>query len=97
MKGFTHQTKLQLPYYVSTAGSQHAIMFEFCNCETDMETLCRANYWPATPKIPTMAFHFDFMNLMEALLLECQVAAKDFSAAIKHKTEFGKFTSCKVS
>ena len=52
-------------------------MFEFCSCEIDVETLCRSNYWPATPKIP------EFMNLIEVLLL---VAAKDFLAAIKHKT-----------
>ena len=71
-------------------------MVEFCRCESDVETLCCLQYWPATPKVPTLAFHFEFMKWMEALLLECQVAAKDFSAAVKYKTQFASFSSCKV-
>ena len=36
-----------------------------------------------TPKRPTVAFSFQLLDYLEALLLECQVAVSDFTAALK--------------
>ncbi len=55
---------------------------EVCQCEHIGLTLVRNRLWPATPVRPGIGFHFDLLDQMEALLLECQVAAKDFSAAL---------------
>ena len=55
---------------------------EVCQCEHAGVTLVKNRLWPATPVRPGIAFHFDLLDQMESLLLECQVAAKDFSAAL---------------
>ena len=40
-------------------------------------------YWPAISTRPGLAFTQAFMNWMEALLSECQVAVQDFSSAFE--------------
>ena len=57
--------------------------FMCCTCEAISITLSRARLWPATPKNPQLAFTFELLDLIEALMLECQVALKDFCAALK--------------
>jgi len=47
----------------------------------DATKLVKFNYWPATPVVPQVAFSFEFMDLLEALLLECHVAVQDFTKA----------------
>ena len=42
-------------------------------------TMVRARMWPASPQYPRLAFSFEMMDWVEALLLECQVAVKEFS------------------
>ena len=59
----------------------------FCACETETETLLRAHLFPATPKLPQVAFTFDLMDWLEALMLECQVSVQDFVAAIDSLTD----------
>ncbi len=54
-----------------------------CECEALAITLARANLWPATPKSPQLAFTFELLNLIEGLMLECQVSLKDFWEALK--------------
>ena len=54
-----------------------------CNCESIALTLAQAELWPATPTNPRCAFSFNMLNLVEALLLECQVSLKDFCSALK--------------
>ena len=51
---------------------------EFCSCESEVETLLHAHLFPATPKQPQLAFIFQLMDWLEALMLECQVAVQDF-------------------
>jgi hypothetical protein len=45
-------------------------------------TLARAHLWPASPSYPQYAFSFSLLDWAESLLLECQVALKDFCQAI---------------
>lgn len=40
------------------------------------------HFFPATPKNPRLAFSFTLLDVMEAYMLECQVALKDFVAAL---------------
>lgn len=42
----------------------------------------RAHLFPATPKQPKLAFTFTLLDWFKALMLECQVSAADFVAAI---------------
>ncbi len=65
-------------------------MFQFvcCDCEPLAVTLSRARLWAATPVHPQFCFSFELLDWMEALLLECQVALKDFSSALKYRNPF---------
>ena len=69
-------------------GVEHRIQFSYCHCEPLMKTLCRAQLWPATPTYPHYAFSFALLDWAEALLLECQVALKDFCNALSFRAPF---------
>ena len=56
-----------------------------CQCETIAVAMARARLWPATAQNPQLAFTFELLDWAEALLYECQVAVKDFLAALKFK------------
>ena len=47
--------------------------------------MVHARLWPATPQHPRLAFSFEVLDWAEALLLECQVALKDFCKAMEFK------------
>ena len=55
-----------------SVGVQHPIDIVCCDCEPLAVTLVKAHLWPATPQYPKFAFTFKFLDLAEALLLECQ-------------------------
>ena len=55
----------------------------FCECEPDALILMRLRYWPGTPKRPAVAFSFALMDWLELLLVECQVAVKDFATVLE--------------
>lgn len=61
-----------------------SINFQFCSCEGDCIKLIRLHYWPATSTKPQIAFDFHFLDWLEALLLECQVAVQDMTQAISY-------------
>lgn len=63
-------------------GCYHSVCVTFCGCESEVETLMRSRLFAATPKQPKLAFTFDLLDWFEALILECQVPAQDFVAAI---------------
>lgn len=64
-------------------GVQHNVMFMFCHCFGEVDTLLHFELFPATPKRPTVAFSFQLLDYLEALLLECQVAVSDFIGALQ--------------
>ena len=68
--------------YILLLGSQRKIKFQFCDCYSEVDTLIKLGYFAATPQCPQLAFQFQLLDLLEALLLECQVAVKDFTAAM---------------
>ena len=39
--------------------------------------------WPTSPYFPQLTFTFGLMDWLEALMMECQVALKDFCAALQ--------------
>ena len=51
-------------------------------------TMVRARMWPASPQFPRLAFSFELMDWVEALLLECQVAVKEFCGALYFKCPY---------
>ena len=63
-------------------GEEHNILFVWCACEPLVLTMVRARIWPSTPQRPNLAFTFDLLDWAESLLLECQVALKDFCKAL---------------
>ena len=65
------------------AGMEHKICFASCSCEPLPVTMARAELWPATPHNPHFAFTFSLLDWAEALMLECQVALKDFCSSLK--------------
>lgn len=69
-------------------GTSHMVRILCCDCEPLTVTLCRANLWPASPTNPRVAFTYGLLDLVEALLLECQVALKDFCSALKYRNPF---------
>lgn len=79
---------------LSMLGVQHSITFVCCDCEPLAETLVRARLWPASPHYPRYAFSFDLLDWAEALLLECQVALKDFCQALSFRCPFKTLKVC---
>ena len=63
-------------------GIPRSINFQFCSCESDCIKLIRVHYWPATSTKPQIVFDFHFLDWLEALLLECQVAVQDMTQVI---------------
>ncbi|XP_065893500.1 uncharacterized protein [Dysidea avara] len=62
-------------------GLPRVINFPFCSCECDAVKLIKFDYWPGTPVTPFVAFSFEFMNLLDSLLVECHVPVQDFTQA----------------
>lgn len=60
---------------------RYSMRFSFCPCENDAIKMIRLRYWPATTSRPTIAFSFQLLDWLEALLLECQVAVQDMTQA----------------
>ena len=65
-------------------GIPRDIEFSFCPCEGIVVTLIKFRYWPGSPVNPLIAFSFDLLDMLEALLLECQVAIQDFTQALSY-------------
>ena len=65
-----------------TVGMELPINFKHCQCEMLPVALIRARLWPASPHSPVLCFSFELMDWVEALLLECQVALKNFCRAL---------------
>ena len=63
-------------------GIQRDVSFERCTCTSEAQTLLQAGFFPATPSRPRLAFALELLDLLEALLLECQVAVQDFVSAL---------------
>ena len=59
------------------------MMASFCRCEEEAITLLRMRLWPATPQQPSLAFQFELLDSYESLLLECQVALRDFVTSLE--------------
>lgn len=76
-------------------GAPCSLNIQFCKCQPDALRLIELGYWPATPSHPGLAFTQSFMDWMEALLLECQVAVQDFTSAIEMlvKEKFAKVST----
>lgn len=62
---------------------EHDVKIMCCDCEATPITLARARLWPATPKNPQVAYTFELLNVIEAMMLECHVSLKDFCEALK--------------
>lgn len=67
---------------ITHLGEEHNILFVCCACEPLVLTMVRARLWPSSPQRPNVAFTFDLLDWVECLLLECQVALKDFCKAL---------------
>ena len=76
----------QIPTHThnTLTGILRKISFPFYTCESDCIKLIRLHYWPATSSKPLVAFTFHFLDWLEALLLECQVAVQDMTQAISY-------------
>lgn len=66
-------------------GFQHNVCVTFCKCESEAASLVRNHMWPATPKSPSLAFHFDLLLWIESLLLEGSIGADAFCRALDFK------------
>ena len=84
---YMHRATL-ITIYLVNVGVEHTLLFTCCDCECVANTLIRANLWPATPHYPRYAFSFALLDWAESLLLECQVALKDFYNALKFRCPF---------
>ena len=65
-------------------GIPQDIEFPSCPCEGVVVNLIKFQYWPGSPANPLIAFSFSLLDMLEALLLECQVAVQDFTQAITY-------------
>ena len=74
--------------HIHDTGAEHQVKFVTCSCEPLAITMVRAHLWPATPQNARIAFSFRFLDLTEAMLLECQVALKDLCKAISYMHQY---------
>ena len=58
-------------------------MMSFCACEDKTVTLLLMELWTATPQQPSLSFQFELLDSYESLLLECQVALRDFVTSLE--------------
>jgi len=65
-------------------GIQCDVSFERCPCTSEAQTLLQAGFFPASATKPRLAFALELLDLLEALLLECQVAVSDFVSALHY-------------
>lgn len=72
---------------LNSIGEEHKVSFACCGCEPTVITLARARLWPSSPQRPQIVFTFELLDWAEALLLECQVALKDFCKALYFKCQ----------
>jgi hypothetical protein len=89
------QKRSVIIHCVDEFGIIHQLLFTHCSCEPVMVTLARADLWPATPHNPRFAFAFSLLDWAEALMLECQVALKDFCSALKFRCPFNASMICR--
>lgn len=68
---------------VDLRGRQHDVCVTFCDCESDCATLVRHNLWPASPRLPRVAFDMRLMELQNALFLEGQVSVQSFVSSLE--------------
>lgn len=71
-------------------GLQHYHTMQACNCEDLAVTLVRLGLWPASPTLPRVAFSFDFMLTLRAMVLEGQISLSSFCNAMQD-TRIGHF------
>ena len=50
----------------------------------EIDILIKYGFFPATPQRPKIAFQFQLLDLLETLVLECQLAIKDFITALNY-------------
>ena len=79
---------VRINFFLPNAGIEHKVWYTCCDCEPIAVTLTRASLWPSTPHNPRYAFTFTLLDWAEALMLECQVALKDFCSALKFRCPF---------
>ena len=65
-------------------GIQRDVSSEICPCTCEAQSLLQAGFFPATATRPRLAFAIELLDLLEALLLECQVAVHDFVSALRY-------------
>ncbi|ELU18547.1 hypothetical protein CAPTEDRAFT_186980 [Capitella teleta] len=67
-------------------GCFHIAIIQFCHCEgeTKSVTLVKLHLWSLNAKKPTAAFHIDLLKLLHSLSMECKVAVKRSTEALKH-------------
>lgn len=70
--------------YTCVLGIQRDVSFERCPCTSEAQSLLQAGFFPATATRPRLAFAIELLDLLEALLLECQVAVHDFVSALHY-------------
>lgn len=69
----------------------HKVILLTCNCEPLAVSLVRASLWPATPTNPKVGFTFNLLEWAEALMVECQVALRDFCTSLQYRCPVGSF------
>ena len=75
-------------------GVPRQIEFPFCPCQGNAITLIKCQYWPGTPLNPKIAFSFELLDMLQALLLECRVAVQDFTQAVGYLIKTKTFKVC---
>jgi len=63
-------------------GRQHEADVYFCSCEGKSVTLIRHRLWPASPCFPKIAFHFDFMEFIRSVRIECHASVHSLCGSL---------------
>ena len=65
-------------------GYHYGVVISFCTCKGKVERLIELYLWPATPQSPRVAFTMELLDIVHAVMLECQVSLHHASGMLQY-------------
>lgn len=72
--------------FFTCSGRLHYVQIFWCKCIPLSVSLVRCGFWPAMPENPSVGFAWDLLEMLRALMLECQISVQGFCRALRCKS-----------
>ena len=78
--------RLELCLFFTCPGRLHYVQIFWCKCIPLSVSLVRCGFWPAVPEKPSVGFAWELLEMLRALMLECQISVQGFCRALRCKS-----------